>query len=141
MCDHAHVFESKNFDEAKAEHQKLIQLLEAIIQKSKNRIAEIDRIDRTIFPDLRAYDTYQAAEKVRAETRAKITKQVDELVDRIRPIWSNYYSPHNYMLFNGFEVKPGDLDRLVGDMHDHALRNNSTALVKKFVDEFCKIYR
>lgn len=141
MCDHVHCIESKNFDEAKATHQKLIQLLEAIIQKSKDRIAEIDRIDRTIFPDLKAYDTYQAAEKVRTETRTKITKQVDELVDKIRPIWSNYVNPHNYMLFNGFEVQPGDLDRLARDMHEHALRNNSTALAKKFVDEFCKLYR
>ena len=141
MCDHAHVFGSENFDEAKAEHQKLIQLLETIIQKSKDRIAEIDRIDRTIFPDLKAYDTFKTAEKVRTETRDKITKQVDELVDKIRPIWSNYKDPRSYMLFNGFEVQPGDLERLARDMREHALGTNSTALAKKFVDQFCKLYR
>lgn len=141
MCDHVHVFESKNFDEAKAEHQKLIQLLEAIIQNSKNRMAEIDQIDRTVFPDLKAYDTYQAAEKVRNETRAKITKQVDELVDRIRKVWSNYANPHDYMKFDGFDIMPGDLSGLIRKMRDYALAHNSTTYVKKFTEDFCQLYR
>lgn len=141
MCDHAHVFESKNFDEAKAEHQKLIQLLEAIIQNSKNRMAEIDQIDRTVFPDLKAYDTYQEAEKVRNETRAKITKQVDELVDRIRKVWPNFSQKPSSMVFNGSDVFPWNLEKLTQEMRDYALAHNSTTYVKKFTEDFCQQYR